>query len=57
MRDPESVRRQMAAVFALAEEGKVAPPVESVLPFEQAAEAIQAIADNRVTGKAVVTIA
>ena len=56
MRDPESVRRQMDAVFALAETGTVAPPVESVRPFEEAAEAIQAIADRQVTGKAVVTI-
>ncbi|MEM9467850.1 MAG: NADPH:quinone oxidoreductase family protein [Actinomycetota bacterium] len=56
MRDPESMRRQTAAVFDLASEGKVAPPVESVRPFEEAAAAIQAIADREVTGKAVVTI-
>jgi len=34
----------------------VAPPVESVRPFEEAAAVIQAIADRQVTGKAVVTI-
>ena len=56
MRDPDSVKRQMAAVFELAAEGMVAPPVESVRPFEEAAAVIQAIADRQVTGKAVVTI-
>ena len=56
MRDPESVSRQMDSVFALALDGAVAPPVESVRPFEEAAAAIQAIADRQVTGKAVVTI-
>ena len=56
MRDPESVKRQMAAVFELAAEGMVSPPVESVRPFEEAAAVIQAIADRQVTGKAVVTI-
>ncbi|HBU03045.1 MAG TPA: NADPH:quinone reductase, partial [Acidimicrobiaceae bacterium] len=47
---------QMAAVFGLAAEGMVSPPVESVRPFEEAAAVIQAIADRQVTGKAVVTI-
>jgi len=56
MRDPESVKRQMAAVFELAADGTVSPPVESVRPFEEAAAVIQAIADRQVTGKAVVTI-
>ena len=56
MRDPDSVKRQMAAVFELAADGMVAPPVESVRPFEEAAAVIQAIADRQVTGKAVVTI-
>ena len=56
MRDPDSVRRQMDAVFDLARSGAVAPPVESVRPFDEAAAAIQAIADRQVTGKAVVTI-
>ena len=45
-----------AIACQLAADGLVAPPVESVRPFEEAAAVIQAIADRQVTGKAVVTI-
>jgi NADPH2:quinone reductase len=56
MRDPDAVRRQMTAVFALAEEGKVAPPLYPPFPFEHAAQALQDLADRKVYGKAVVTV-
>jgi len=56
MRDPDSVKRQMESVFALAREGKVAPPLYPPFSFDKAAEAIQAIADRQVSGKAVVEL-
>jgi NADPH2:quinone reductase len=54
MRDPASVAAQMAEVFALAEQGAVAPALYPPFTFDQAAVAIQAIADRQVSGKAVV---
>jgi NADPH2:quinone reductase len=54
MRDPASVAAQMAEVFALAEQGPVAPALYPPFTFDQAAVAIQAIADRQVSGKAVV---
>lgn len=56
MRDPESVRRQMGGVFDLAREGKVAPPLYPPFAFEDAAQALQDLADRKVYGKAVVTL-
>ena len=53
---PGECQASDGAVFELAADGLVAPPVESVRPFEEAAAVIQAIADRQVTGKAVVTI-
>lgn len=55
MRDPSRVAQQMAEVFALAEQGLVAPPLFPPFAFPDAAAALQAIADRRVSGKAVVT--
>jgi len=54
MRDPSSVARQMAEVFALAEQGLVAPALYPPFAFTDAATALQAIADREVSGKAVV---
>jgi NADPH2:quinone reductase len=54
MRDSEALGRQMEAMFAFAVEGKVSPPLYPPFAFEQAAEALQAMADRRVWGKAVV---
>ena len=56
MRDPEAVGRQMAEVFALAEKGKVSPPLYPPFAFEDAAQALQDLADRKVHGKAVVEI-
>ena len=55
MRDPSAVGRQMAAVMALAETGEVAPPLYPPFAFEDAAQALQDLADRKVYGKAVVT--
>ena len=54
MRDPGAVGRQMAAVMALAETGQVAPPLYPPFAFEDAAQALQDLADRKVYGKAVV---
>ena len=56
MRDPTAVGRQMGEVFALAERGDVAPPLYPPFAFEDAAEALQAMAERRVWGKAVVEV-
>jgi NADPH2:quinone reductase len=56
MRDPSAVGRQMAEVFALAATGAVAPPLYPPFAFEDAAQALQDLADRKVYGKAVVTL-
>lgn len=56
MRDPGAVGRQMSEVFALAEQGKVAPPLYPPFAFEDAAQALQDLADRKVYGKAVVEV-
>ena len=56
MRFPDSLRQQMREIFALAVQGKVAPALYPPFAFEQAAAAIQAIADRLVSGKAVVEL-
>jgi NADPH2:quinone reductase len=56
MRDPTAMSRQMDAVFALAAEGKVSPPLYPPFAFEEAADALQAMADRKVWGKAVVEL-
>ena len=56
MRDPSAVGRQMAEVFALAGTGAVAPPLYPPFAFEDAAQALQDLADRKVYGKAVVTL-
>lgn len=55
-RDPSSMARQMGAVFALAAEGAVDPPLYPPFAFEDAARALQDLADRKVYGKAVVTV-
>ncbi len=57
MRDPASVARQMNEVFALAREGKVSPALYPPFTFEDAARGLQAMADRKVWGKAVVELA
>ena len=56
MRDPEALGQQMAAVFDLAEQGKVAPPLYPPFAFAEAAQALQDLADRKVYGKAVVAV-
>lgn len=57
MRDPAAVGRQMAAVMALAESGDVSPPLYPPYSFDEAAQALQDLADRKVYGKAVVELA
>jgi len=54
MRDPAGIGRQMGEVLALAETGAVAPPLYPPFAFEEAARALQDLADRKVWGKAVV---
>ncbi len=56
MRDSTAVGRQMAAVFELAERGDVAPPLYPPFAFDDAAQALQDLADRKVYGKAVVQV-
>ncbi len=56
MRDPSSLRRQMADVLELARQGKVKPALYPPVGFDKAAQTIQAIAERELTGKAVVTL-
>ena len=56
MRDPASMARQMGEVFALAATGAVDPPLYPPFPFDAAADALQALADRKVWGKAVVEL-
>lgn len=56
MRDPGAVGRQMAEVFSLAESGAVSPPLYPPFGFEEAAQALQDLADRKVYGKAVVEL-
>ncbi|RMH79191.1 MAG: NADPH:quinone oxidoreductase family protein, partial [Actinomyces sp.] len=56
MRDPASLGRQLEAVFALARDGVVDPPLYPPVPFEEASRALQDLAERRVWGKAVVTV-
>ena len=46
----------MSAVMALAETGQVAPPLYPPFAFEDAAQALQDLADRKVYGKAVVEL-
>ncbi|MDH3681102.1 MAG: NADPH:quinone oxidoreductase family protein [Acidimicrobiia bacterium] len=55
-RDPQSLDRQMRNVLDLARAGAVDPLLFPPTPFERAAEALQAIADRGVYGKAVVEV-
>ncbi|MGH9212401.1 MAG: NADPH:quinone oxidoreductase family protein [Acidimicrobiales bacterium] len=56
MRDPSSVRRQMDSVLELVGRGDFVPPLYPPFRFEEAALALQALADRKTWGKAVVTV-
>jgi NADPH2:quinone reductase len=55
-RAPEKTRRAQAELFRLYEAGKLKPHVMAVYPFEAYREALAAIRERRVLGKAVLAI-
>lgn len=55
-RNPQSIRRQLGSVLALAADGQVDPPLYPPYPFDQAAQALQDLADRKTWGKVVVTL-
>lgn len=56
MRDPDSLGRQMTEILALAETGAVDPPLYPPYPFDDAAQALQDLADRKTYGKVVVEV-
>ncbi|HYD10535.1 MAG TPA: NADPH:quinone oxidoreductase family protein [Acidimicrobiales bacterium] len=54
MRDPSSVRRQLDAVLGHVAAGDFTPPLYPPFAFEDAAQALQDLADRKTWGKAVV---
>ncbi len=55
-RDPARNQRDIAALFALYNEGKIKPHVSSTYPLERASEAILELGERRAQGKVVVTV-
>ncbi len=56
-REPEAGRRNRAHIQALAEAGSIRPHISHRLPLERTAEAMQAMLDRAVIGKAVIDLA
>jgi NADPH2:quinone reductase len=56
MHDPGAFRRQLESIFDMARQGHVDPPLYPPFGFDQAAEALQALADRQLYGKAVVSM-
>jgi NADPH2:quinone reductase len=56
MYDPGAFRRQLDSIFDMARQGHVDPPLYPPFGFDQAAEALQALAERRLHGKAVVSM-
>jgi len=56
-RFPESLGRQMTTLLAMAAEGTVDPPLYPPYAFDDAATALQDLADRKTHGKVVVTLA
>lgn len=54
-RDPDSLKEQMTTLLRMAADGSVAPPLYPPYGFDDAATALQDIADRKVHGKVVVT--
>jgi len=54
MRDPDSLGRQMSSILDLAEKGAVDPPLFPPYAFDDAAQALQDLADRKTYGKVVV---
>ena len=53
--EPQAYQAQMAELFALVAQGRLKPAITARYPLEQAAQALQAFAERRVTGKVVLT--
>ena len=53
---PDSLREQMTTLLDMAAEGSVAPPLYPPYAFDDAAQALQDIADRKVHGKVVVSL-
>jgi len=56
MRDPSSLRRQLDAVLAHVAAGDFTPPLYPPFAFDEAAQALQDLADRKTWGKAVVRL-
>lgn len=55
-REPETHQQYLAELFKWYGEGKIKPRISARYPLEQAADAIQLLADRKVLGKVVVTM-
>jgi NADPH:quinone reductase len=55
-RRPESAREQLGSVLELAAAGRIDPPLYPPYPFDDAARALQDLAERRTWGKVVVTV-
>lgn len=51
--EPQAYQAQMTELFELVAQGKLTPAITTRYPLEQAAEALRAFAERRVTGKVV----
>jgi NADPH:quinone reductase len=55
MREPAKIRARSEQLFAWVAEGKLAPAIDSTLPFAQTAEALTRLENRQVKGKLVLT--
>ncbi len=55
-REPDVNRRNFAEIFRYYEEGKLKPLISHRFPLAKAAEALRAIIDRKVVGKAILTV-
>jgi NADPH2:quinone reductase len=55
-REPDTNRKNFAELFRWYEEGKLRPHISHRFPLERAAEALNAIVERKVVGKAIVTM-
>lgn len=55
MRHPEQNRANAVAIFEWVSEGKLKPPIDRVLPFDRATEALERMERRAVMGKVVLT--
>lgn len=56
MRDPKGHAQNMAELFALYSDGKIRPQITARYPLDQAADALVAMEQRKVTGKVVITL-